>query len=177
MRTCKNCLQEKELNAFKKHAYGYRHVCKKCQYIAEMSNLDSHAKRLARMKKYRDSEKGKQVAAVYEKLDTTKKSRKISIKKYESGKGRVKKLFRTINRRLAKAQRTPKWLTDNDYWIMEQAYEIAALRSKLFGFEWHVDHILPLQGTTVSGLHVPTNLQVIPWLDNQKKHNKIEVKP
>lgn len=32
--------------------------------------------------------------------------------------------------------------------------------------------ILPLQGTLVSGLHVPLNLQVIPWLDNVRKANK-----
>jgi len=30
-----------------------------------------------------------------------------------------------------------------------------------------------LQGATVSGLHVPVNLQVIPWLDNVRKHNRV----
>jgi hypothetical protein len=49
-------------------------------------------------------------------------------------------------RRAAKIQRTPAWLTEDDHWIIEEAYELATLRTKLFGFPWHVDHIIPLQG-------------------------------
>jgi hypothetical protein len=75
-------------------------------------------------------------------------------------------------RRAAQLQRTPKWLTDDDFWMMEQAYEIAAIRSNSTGISWHVDHIYPLQGRTVSGLHVPLNLRVIPWYDNLSKANK-----
>jgi hypothetical protein len=81
----------------------------------------------------------------------------------------------TAKRRTAKMHRTPAWLTVDDLWVIEQAYELAALRTKLFGFSWHVDHILPLQGKKVSGLHVPNNLQVIPWVDNVKKANRFEV--
>ena len=67
----------------------------------------------------------------------------------------------------------PKWLTEDELWMIEQAYEIANLRSKVFGFKWHVDHVIPLQGKDVCGLHTPYNLQVIPWRDNLKKRNKI----
>ena len=81
----------------------------------------------------------------------------------------------TVARRLAKTCRTPAWLTKDDCWIIQQAYELAAVRSKMFGFSWHVDHSIPLQGELVSGLHVPSNLQVIPWLDNVRKANKFEV--
>jgi hypothetical protein len=69
--------------------------------------------------------------------------------------------------------RYPKWITADDRWMIEQAYELAALRTKIFGFSWHVDHIAPLQGKTVSGLHVPTNLQVIPAVDNIRKGNRV----
>lgn len=83
-----------------------------------------------------------------------------------------KRMADVAKRRAYKLQRTPIWLNMDDLWMMEQAYDLATLRSKLFGFRWHVDHILPLQGKLVSGLHVPFNLQVIPWLDNVSKANK-----
>lgn len=73
--------------------------------------------------------------------------------------------------RLEKTKRTPVWLTVDDKWLMEQAYELAAIRTKIFGFQWHVDHIIPLNGKNVSGLHVPANLQVIPAKVNQRKSN------
>jgi hypothetical protein len=85
--------------------------------------------------------------------------------------GRV--LAHTVKRRLAKIHRTPAWLTSDDHWMIEQAYELAAVRTKIFGFSWHVDHMLPLQGKFVSGLHVPTNLQVIPAVDNIRKGNRV----
>jgi len=75
-------------------------------------------------------------------------------------------------RRAAQLRRTPNWLNDDDYWMIEQAYELSALRTKMFGFAWHVDHVLPLQGKYVSGLHVPTNLQVIPAMENLRKAHK-----
>jgi len=78
----------------------------------------------------------------------------------------------TVRRRTAQLQRTPGWLAPDDFWMMEQAYELAALRTKMFGFVWHVDHVVPLQGKRVSGLHVPTNLQVIPGVENVSKANK-----
>lgn len=82
---------------------------------------------------------------------------------------------RNTLRATAKLRRTPCWLTVDDLWIIEQAYELAALRTKRFGFAWHVDHVIPLQGTRVSGLHVPTNLRVIPGVDNLRKNNQYEV--
>jgi len=78
----------------------------------------------------------------------------------------------TVLRRISKLKRTPSWLSAEDYWMIEQAYDIANVRTRIFGFCWHVDHIIPLQGRTVSGLHVPQNLQVIPWLDNVRKANR-----
>lgn len=75
-------------------------------------------------------------------------------------------------RRAAKLLRTPKWLTVDDLFIIEEAYHLAKLRTELTGIPWHVDHILPLQGRKVSGLHVPSNIQVIPAKENLKKSNR-----
>lgn len=83
--------------------------------------------------------------------------------------GRI--LAHTVKRRLAKISRTPAWLTPDDHWLIEQTYELAAARTKIFGFTWHVDHIIPLQGKLVSGLHTPYNLQVIPGAENVRKSN------
>jgi len=77
-------------------------------------------------------------------------------------------------RRADKLNRTPKWITKDDLWLMKEAHELAVLRTKLFGFDWHVDHIIPLKGKAVSGLHVPNNLQVIEGKLNLMKNNKFE---
>jgi hypothetical protein len=60
-------------------------------------------------------------------------------------------------------------------WLIKQAYELAILRTKKFGFLWHVDHIIPLNGVNVSGLHVIENIQVIPAAENLLKNNKYEI--
>lgn len=66
----------------------------------------------------------------------------------------------------------PAWA--NSFFI-EQAYDIAAKRSAATGIKWHVDHIVPLQGRNVCGLHVEHNLQVIPARVNIRKHNKWDI--
>ncbi len=67
---------------------------------------------------------------------------------------------------------TPKWVDSEELWLIKEAYALAALRTKQFKFSWHVDHIVPLQGKLVSGLHTIYNLQVIPGVENLKKKNK-----
>jgi hypothetical protein len=78
-------------------------------------------------------------------------------------------------RRAAINLRKPIWFTNEDHWMVEEAYELAQLRTKIFKFPWHVDHIIPLQGKLVSGLHLPHNLQVIPATVNLSKSNQFTV--
>jgi len=70
-----------------------------------------------------------------------------------------------VKRKAAKLQRTPKWLTKHDYKEIKAYYQACPE-----GF--HVDHIIPLLGKTVSGLHVLGNLQYLPGEENLKKGNK-----
>ena len=72
-------------------------------------------------------------------------------------------------------QRTPKWLTVDDFWLIQEAYALAKLRTALTGIDWQVDHVVPLRGRNVSGLHVPTNLRVVPASENRKKGNRYAV--
>jgi len=84
------------------------------------------------------------------------------------GRKRAKK----AKRRTVELQRKPAWLTKEDLWLIKETYDLAVERTKLLGFKWEVDHIIPLQGKTVSGLHTPNNLQVITMEENRKKQNK-----
>lgn len=94
--------------------------------------------------------------------------------KHKSWSANNKHIIREKTRRrdAAKAKRVPKWLDKDDLWLIKEIYRLAVQREKSTGIKWHVDHIIPLQGKTVSGLHVPSNLQVITWLDNIKKGNR-----
>lgn len=59
----------------------------------------------------------------------------------------------------------------NCYDDIKHIYEQAALLRYL-GYDVHVDHVVPLNGKIVSGLHVPWNLQIIPAEENITKGNK-----
>jgi hypothetical protein len=65
----------------------------------------------------------------------------------------------------------PKWATDFDDFVVEEASDLAQRRFKATGIKWHIDHIVPIQGITVCGLHVHTNLQVITAAANIRKSN------
>lgn len=74
------------------------------------------------------------------------------------------RLAANSNYRAKKLQRTPKWAN------LEKIREIY----KNCPEGYHVDHIIPLQGEKVSGLHVPENLQYLTAEENLSKSNKYE---
>jgi len=74
--------------------------------------------------------------------------------------------------RAAKIQRTPHWLTKEDLKQIELIYIKARQLTVDTGVKHHVDHIIPLQGENVSGLHVIQNLQIITASENCSKGNK-----
>lgn len=74
-------------------------------------------------------------------------------------------------RRAAKLRRTPAW-ADADK--IRKFYADAKIMSEITGEKWHVDHIVPLRGKKVSGLHVHYNLQILPGTENDRKANIFE---
>lgn len=132
----------------------------------------------AKTKRYRERhllKKREAECAVSARYRAANKEKVATAKKRYAQNNKHKINASVARREAAKAQRTPAWLTEDEHWVIEQAYELAALRTKLFGMAWHVDHVFPLRGKTVSGLHVPANLQVIPWVENLRKGNRMEV--
>jgi hypothetical protein len=80
--------------------------------------------------------------------------------------------FANSKRHAAKMKRTPAWLNIGEWFEIECIYRYcSALRG--IGLNYEVDHIIPLQGKNVSGLHTPWNLQVITAAENSAKGNRI----
>jgi hypothetical protein len=65
-----------------------------------------------------------------------------------------------------KLQRTPAWA---DPAKIAEWYEGAAFATEFFGKPYHVDHVIPMQGKRVSGLHVENNMQILSGADNCAK--------
>jgi 5-methylcytosine-specific restriction endonuclease McrA len=94
---------------------------------------------------------------------------------YYTDPSRGKPLYnaRTVKRRAAKLQRTPPWLTKAQHEEMTDIYKQAKeLEAIFFNRKFHVDHIIPLQGKDVCGLHVPWNLQILTAEENLQKGNR-----
>lgn len=108
-------------------------------------------------------ENTRKIKAKYKTTEKGKAARKRElIAKIKSGKGKLD----CANRRAYKLKRTPKWLTVEQKANIKEIYRNCAI-----GYE--VDHIIPLRGKEVSGLHVPWNLQYLPAKENAIKGNKV----
>jgi hypothetical protein len=139
-------------------------------------------------RKYRESRKEELKAKKSEyyyknKESISTKAKEKYLQNPETVKQRVKKWkevnrgkhnARCMARHVLKMRSRLPCLSEDDLWMIEQAYDISILRSKMTGIKWHVDHIVPLKHKRVCGLHVPWNLQVIPASVNCSKRNHFE---
>ena len=153
MKLCTKCLTEKTIDFFYKKQVG--NWCIACH------------------KSYRDSRK-KEIAELSKKWISENKERAtLNRHLWKKNNKELNRMY-VANRLARKKQRTPNWFGELDNLVMIEAHHLAKLREEITGFKWDVDHIIPLCGKKVSGLHVYNNIQVIPKSMNVKKHNKYE---
>jgi len=74
---------------------------------------------------------------------------------------------------VSKSNGTPPWLTETHKKEIENFYWLSKDLECITGEKYHVDHIMPIRGENICGLHVPWNLQVLPSDINIKKSNRL----
>lgn len=160
MKTCNKCREAKPLTEFRKHAGTKDKLttyCKSCLYALARGWRNNNKIHVTDwFASYRQKNK--------QQLNTNQK------KWRENNKG--KKNADTALRFAVKMQRTPKWLTKEQKQSIKEFYVMAKELEKIFPWKQHVDHIVPLQGADVCGLHVPWNLQILSAKENITKGNR-----
>ena len=117
-------------------------------------------------KRYQQSEKGKTIIKRYQQSDEYQSSRK---RYQQSEKGKTTNRKKCAEKRVRKLNATVTW-ADNAK--IDPFYDLAQRKTNQTGKAYSVDHIVPLQGKTVCGLHVQGNLRVILETTNSKKNNQ-----
>jgi len=93
---------------------------------------------------------------------------RLTAQKYRQEKPYMNAAYQAT-RRSIKMKATPVW---SDYERIKLKYIERDMMRQLTGLDFHVDHIVPLQGENVCGLHIAENLRVILARDNLSKSNK-----
>lgn len=78
-------------------------------------------------------------------------------------------------RRAHKLRATPSWDSELTDFVSKAAHDLASERELATGFPWHVDHMIPLRARRICGLHIWSNLQVIPAQMNLSKRNRVKL--
>jgi len=201
MKHCNTCATTKDISEFSKDKTmkdGFNSKCKLCVKQYRKDNAEKIAartrkwklanpeKRAAHKKKYQQAHPEKVAACSKRWREKNPKQFAATRKKYtqanpEKEAARIKKYKQenpdkknAINakRRAAKLQRTPVWLTGALEAQIQAIYAQAQEKTRTTGIQHQVDHIVPLQGANVSGLHIPDNLQILTQHENCSKSNK-----
>lgn len=90
------------------------------------------------------------------------------VKKWQNNNRDIRAAIQ-IKRHASKLKRTPQWADEGK---IREVYMEAKRLTEQTGIRHVVDHYYPLQGRTVSGLHVHQNLRVITQSENCRKSNK-----
>lgn len=86
---------------------------------------------------------------------------------------RHKKAASQMRRFASKLKATPSWLSKSQQLDIAAFYAKAGEMSLAYGANIQVDHIVPLKGENICGLHVPWNLQLVTRSYNCSKNNRL----
>ena len=166
-RVCCCCRVEKSVDYFtpnKSRPLGIGYKCKECNKLAarekrKIKQLSEEQKERARIRtqKFR-----------VDFPEKVSKAKRLWAKKFPH-----KKLNLSARYRATKLERTPVWLSESQKEEIKNFYWLSQDLKVITGEEYHVDHIIPLKGGNVCGLHLPWNLQILPKDLNLSKHNKV----
>jgi hypothetical protein len=110
----------------------------------------------------------KAAGKVWRERDGVKAKRKGSTRKWKAANPeRVRSNIAKYQAR--KKQAMPSWLTQDHMQQIHAVYAEAHRLSVETGTPYDVDHIVPLLGRVVCGLHVPWNLRAIPAVENRRR--------
>lgn len=190
MKVCNRCKIEKECALFhsdKSKSDGLATLCKKCKKIqkSEYKKTDRYRELLSESSK-RHYQKHRDRLLKYRKdyysknkEDWTRRFKDDYYKNKEKYRQKFKRDYEKFSHRhVAKvaAYRSRKLNATPSYANLDAIKAIYLLAKNLTeatGIIHEVDHIIPLQGETVCGLHHEKNLRVITRYENRKKRNKL----
>lgn len=180
MKNCTKCGLEKELSAFSKNAKaadGLQHHCKACKLAYQRAN----PKRAESVKKYYEANKdlciARSIASQRKKpAYYAEKARQWSAGNRERHlQNRRAYYVRNAAKDIERVRRRQGRIKDAVGVSVAEQAEIDGLYMFCQIFpDYEVDHIVPLNGKRVSGLHVLANLQVLTRAANRAKGNKFE---
>jgi hypothetical protein len=157
MKQCSKCSLLKELSEFNtKHGKPISYCKTCCSIIAKEYRVKNKEKEQLRHTRYWLATKGSE-------NQKDRNSRKC--KTYRETHPEIFRLS-AANRRCEQLQATPKW---SDPLEIKRIYLHCPMGH-------HVDHIIPIKGELVCGLHVSNNLQYLLAEENLKKSNKYSIK-
>lgn len=184
-KTCFSCKLKKHYSEFSCNGYtsdGLRSDCKPCANVRNKKNREKNIDK----QKVNEAFKKTCCFCQKEKLSTEfyvdngrlngrsgcKKCLKNKEKEYYSHPSNKAKRLAKGGRRRAYENKAAIFGKSYD-WLISLLYEEAKILEEVTGEKHHVDHITPLRGKTVCGLHVPWNLRVIKAVDNIRKGNRL----
>jgi len=152
--------------------------CSKCKVVKPASQFSkSNSKSNPRKLDYYCKECRKEV----KKRPSVQASQKKCVEKLKTKRNAYSRAYNKSNRPYfnakhkeymgRKSNATPLWLTEDHSKEMQDMYWLAQDLKRVTGEQYHVDHIVPLKGKNVCGLHVPWNLQILPADLNLRKSN------